>query len=38
MLANFFATMRNLMPKSPWSIFAAQAAFALIAGLTFYAL
>jgi hypothetical protein len=30
--------MKNLLPKSPVSIFAAQASFALLAGLVYYAL
>ncbi len=30
--------MKNLLPKSSFSIFAAQAAFALLAGLVYYAL
>lgn len=30
--------MKNLLPKSPFSIFAAQAAFAVLAGLAYYAL
>ena len=33
-----FPDMKNLMPTSPFSIFAAQAAFALLAGLVYYAL
>lgn len=33
-----FPNMKNLMPKSSFSLFAAQTAIALLAGIVYYAL